>query len=83
MKKLFSIILIVLVYSHSFAYNMLQVVVETEEVPPIPSAEGDSVAYGIGIPGKTTPINFIVPFLFISAIFLILYIYKKRRIKSI
>jgi hypothetical protein len=84
MKKLFSIIFIALVYSQSFAYNILQVVVETEEIPPIPDPEGDVVTYGggIGVP-DSTPINFIVPFLLISAIFIMFYIFKKKGIKSI
>ncbi|MXP05343.1 hypothetical protein G8C41_01400 [Apibacter sp. B3706] len=86
MKKLFSIIFIALVYNQSFAYNILQVVVETEEVPPIPNAEGEVVAYGGGIgimEPNSTPINFIVPFLLISAIFIMFYIFKKKRIKSV
>jgi hypothetical protein len=85
MKKLFSIIFIALVYSQSFAYNILQVVVETEEVPPIPNLEGNVETYGggIGTMPDSTPINFIVPFLLISAIFIMFYIFKKKRIKSI
>ncbi|MXO31720.1 MULTISPECIES: hypothetical protein [Apibacter] len=82
MKKLFSIIFIVIIYNFTYAYNLLQVVVETNEVPPVP--EGEVQAYiGIGEPHTTTPINFIVPFLLISAILLIFYIFKKKRIKSI
>ncbi len=77
MKKLFSIILMVLVYSHSFAYNLLQ-----ETPPPPPDGEGTITPQGV--PGELgTPINFIIPFLCISAICLTIYFIRKNKVRAI
>lgn len=84
MKKLFSIILIVLLYSQSFAYNLL------EDIPPPPppvDGGGDGTftpAGGVpGVPDPTTPINFIIPFLCISAICLAVYFIRKNKVKTV
>ncbi len=82
MKKLFAVIFLMLIYTQSFAFNILQTTIETQDAPPAPGIS----PFGAGDPGTPedqTPINFIVPFLIISVIALSVYIVRKNKTKTI
>ncbi|MDR2122116.1 MAG: hypothetical protein LBP34_03230 [Flavobacteriaceae bacterium] len=88
MRKILVIAFTVLFYIQSFAYTTLQVIVEENStfLPPPPPEEGAGFTPFID-PGESyytrVPIDFITPFLLISAMFLAFYIVKKNKVKTI
>ncbi|MDR1877086.1 MAG: hypothetical protein LBQ84_05630 [Flavobacteriaceae bacterium] len=77
MKKLFTVLLITSLSVRSFAYTILQA------APPPPDDGDGSVSPHGGFPGiPATPIDSIVPLLFVSMVLLTFYIIKKKKIKT-
>lgn len=75
MKKILSVLVLFFVYAQSFAITLLQ------EAPPPPNTTYSRSSGSSGPTDPTdTPINFIVPFLMVSAVLLIVAIVRKQQL---